>query len=89
MQNYNLQADCMGLKLGLSPYGKKTERVKELRAEGGIWRWQEAGDRCIMEELHDLPSLPNIPPNVMKWGIRWVRHVARKGTHEECVGNFG
>jgi len=30
-------------------------------------RWQETGDRRIMEEMHDLPSLPNTA-NVMKWG---------------------
>jgi len=33
----------------------------ELRAEGGAWRWQEAGDRCIMEELHDLPPFSKTP----------------------------
>jgi hypothetical protein len=84
----------MGAKLGLSLWGRNTDRFFENRVlrrifgpkreEGGSWR------KLHNDELHSLYSSPNIVWVIKSRRMRWVRHVAhmgeRRGVYKVLVG---
>jgi hypothetical protein len=73
----------MGARLGLSLWGRNTDRVFENRVlrkifgpkreEDGSWR------KLHNDELRDLNSSPNIVRVIKSRRMRWAGHVARMG----------